>query len=328
MTFRIAVLDDWQNLALRLADWSAVRSVAEVVVFNAHLTEEEAPGVLCNFDAICLLRERTAVGRALLESLPRLKLICTTGAKHRTLDHDAAAERGIAVLAAPGSVDGSSSTIELAFGLMLSLMRKIPDEVQTMRAGGWQTHPGKVLRGKTLGLVGLGRLGQQMVPIARAFGMQVIAWSTNLTREAAALAGVGYATKEDLFARSDIVSLHLVLGDHTRAIVDRSSLRRMKGDAFLVNTARAGLVDQEALYEHLASGAIAGAALDVFEQEPLDPRHRLRALPNVILTPHLGYATQEQLRAFYGGTVSNLMAFLELEPAPGADTGPIPPNRD
>jgi len=310
MTSRIAILDDWQNVALQLADWSAVRELAELVVFNRHLSEAEAPDALRGFDALCLLRERMAMPRTLIERLPDVKLICTTGAKHRTLDHEAAAERGIRVVAAPGSAEGNSSTIELAFGLILSLMRGIPDEVQTMREGGWQTRPGRVLRGRTLGLVGLGRLGQRMVPIARALGMDVLAWSSNLTPEAAALAGATYASKEDLFARSDVVSLHLVLGDRTRGIVDRDSLRRMKPDAVLVNTARAGLIDQDALYEQLAEGRIAGAALDVFEHEPLDPHHRLRSLGNVMLTPHLGYATEEQLRAFYAGTVEKVLEYL------------------
>jgi phosphoglycerate dehydrogenase-like enzyme len=310
MTFRIAILDDWQQVALRLADWSAVRNAAELVVFHEHLEQDEAVHQLRDFDALCLMRERMAMPRELIERLPRLKLICITGAKHRTLDYEAAAERGIQVVSASGSAEASSSTVELAWGLILSLARHIPDEAQGMRLGGWQTRPGVSLRGKTLGLVGLGRLGRQMVPIAQAFGMKVLAWSTNLRPEDAVAAGAEYATKEDLFARSDVVSLHLVLADRTRGIVGKDDLQRMKPSAVLVNTARAGLIDEQALCEHLEQERIAGAALDVFEREPLDPQHRLRAVPNVILTPHLGYATEEQLRAFYQGTVDNLLAYL------------------
>jgi phosphoglycerate dehydrogenase-like enzyme len=310
MTFRIAVLDDWQDHALRLADWSAVSAVAEVVVFKRHLEEEEAAHSLQDFDALCLLRERMPMPRVLLEKLPKLRLICTTGARHRTLDYHAAAERGIRTVTALGSSDGNSSAIELAWALILSLARRVPDEVQAMRTGGWQTRPGRILRGKTLGLVGLGRLGRQMVPIAHAFGMTVLAWSTNLTTEAAAAAGATYATKIDLFQVSDVVSLHLVLSERTRGIVGQDDLSRMKSDAFLVNTARAGLIEGQALYQHLLQERIAGAALDVFEREPLAQDHPLRSLHNVILTPHLGYATEEQLKAFYVGTVDNLLCYL------------------
>ncbi|MBC5767093.1 D-2-hydroxyacid dehydrogenase family protein [Ramlibacter albus] len=310
MPYRIAVLDDWQRNALLLADWSAVQARADVVVFHDHMQDDEAAQRLRDFDALCLMRERMAMPRALIEALPRLKLLCTTGPRHRTLDYDAAAERGIPVLAAAGTEDGNSSTIELAWGLILSLARRLPDEVQTMRSGGWQTRPGRVLRGKTIGLVGLGRQGKQMVPVAQAFGMKVLAWSTNLTPEDAAAAGAEYATKEELFSRSDVVSLHLVLSQRSRGIIGRDDLQRMKPDAVLVNTARAALVDGDALYEHLSQSRIAGVAIDVFEQEPLAADHRLRALPNVILTPHLGYATQEQLAGFYRGTVANLLAHL------------------
>lgn len=308
--FRIAVLDDYQHVALTLANWSPVQAQAEVVVFDRHLGEEEAAERLRDFDALCMMRERMAMPRRLIERLPRLKLICITGGKHRTLDEDAARERGIALLTAAGSEAGASSTTELAWGLILSALRQIPQQAQGMREGGWQTHCGSVLRGKTLGLVGLGKLGQQMVPVARAFGMQVRAWSQNLTPEAASGAGAQYASKEDLFATSDIVSLHLVLGERSRGIVGRADLSRMQPHAWLVNTARAGLVDQEALYEALAQRRIAGAALDVFDVEPLPADDRFRRLDNVVLTPHLGYAAQEQMRAFHQNTVRHLVDFL------------------
>jgi len=308
--FRIAVLDDWQHVALQLADWSQVQARAEVVVFDRHLGEEEAAAALRDFDALCLMRERMAMPRRLIEQLPRLKLICFTGARHRTLDEDAARERGIALRSAVGSDAGGSSTTELAWGLILSALRRIPQQAEGMRAGGWQTQCGSVLRGKTLGLVGLGKLGRQMVPVAQAFGMQVRAWSPNLTPEAAAEAGVQHASKEDLFAGSDIVSLHLVLGERSRGIVTRADLSRMQPHALLVNTARAGLVDQDALYLALVERRIGGAALDVFEAEPLPPDDRFRALDNVVLTPHLGYATVEQMRGYQENTVRHLLDYL------------------
>ncbi len=308
--FRIAVLDDYQHVAPTLADWSPVQAQAEVVVFDRHLAEDEAAEQLRDFDALCMMRERMAMPRHLIERLPRLALICITGGKHRTLDEDAARERGIALLAAAGSEAGASSTTELAWGLILSALRQIPQQAQGMREGGWQTHCGSVLRGKTLGLVGLGKLGRQMVPVAQAFGMQVQAWSQNLTPEAAATVGAQYVSKEDLFAGSDIVSLHLVLGERSRGIVTRADLWRMQPHALLVNTARAGLVDQDALYEALVQGRIGGAALDVFDEEPLPADDRFRPLPNAVLTPHLGYAAQEQMRAFHQNTVRNILDYL------------------
>ena len=310
--FRIAVLDDWQHIALAAADWSPVQKQAEVVVFDRHLDEDEAAVQLRDFDALCMMRERMAMPRRMLERLPRLKLICITGAKHRTLDEDAVRERGIAVLAAAGAETGASSTSELAWGLILAWMRRIPQEAQGMREGGWQTQCGSALRGKTLGLVGLGKLGKQMVPVAHAFGMQVRAWSSNLTPEAAASAGAQYTAKEDLFIISDIVSLHLVLGERSCGIVTRADLGRMRPQALLVNTARAGLVDQEALYEALVQRRIGGAALDVFDEEPLPAHDRLRTLDNVLLTPHLGYAVQEQMRAYQQNTVRNIVEYLRV----------------
>jgi len=312
--FRIAILDDWQHVALTLADWSPVQAQAEVVVFDRHLDEDEAAQELRDFDALCLMRERMAMPKRLMEQLPRLKLICITGARHRTLDEEAARERGIALLAATGSEAGATSTTELAWGLMLAWLRQIPQQAQGMRTGGWQTHCGSGLRGKTLGLVGLGKLGRQMVPVAHAFGMRVQAWSQNLTPEAAAAAGAAHVSKDDLFATSDIVSLHLVLGERSRGIVGRADLWRMQPHALLVNTARAGLVDQDALYEALVQGRIGGAALDVFNEEPLPPHDRFRELGNVLLTPHLGYATEEQMRGYQQNTVRNLLGYLA---APG-----------
>ncbi len=310
MAFRIAVLDDYQHIALRLADWSPLLGRCEVVVFDRHLPEHEAATQLHDFDALCMMRERMAMPCSLIDRLPRLKLICTTGAKHRTLDEVAARERGITLMAAAGAEEGRTATSELAWGLILSLMRGIPREAQAMREGRWQTEPGRTLRGKTLGLVGLGKIGQQMVPVAKAFGMPVLAWSPNLTREGAEAAGVACASKEALFGHSDVISLHLVLGERSRGIVGRDDLARMKPGAVLVNTARTALMDNDALYEALLQRRIGGAALDVFDAEPLPADDRFRSLDNVVLTPHLGYATEEQMRAFHQGTVANLVAYL------------------
>lgn len=311
---RIAVLDDYLRLSPRLADWSRVQQQAEVTVFDRHLGEEEAASALADFDAVCHLRERMAMPRSLIERLPRLKLIVVTGFEHRTLDLAAAAGRGVLVTRAPNAGQGLHATPELAWGLILSLARRIPQSAAAMKQGAWQLHHGHVLRGKTLGLVGLGRIGRAMVPVARAFGMEVLAWSARLTPENAAAAGATWAAKDELLRRSDYVSLHLVLGERSRHTIAARELALMKPGACLVNTARAGLVDEQALLQALQQGAIGGAGLDVFEQEPLAPGHPLRRLDNAVLTPHLGYTVEESLRAFYGATVECLEAWLAGHP--------------
>ena len=322
-SFRIAVLDDYQRLALRVADWSALQRRADVVTFDRHLTND-AVQELRDFDAVCHLRERMAFPRSLIEQLPRLKFITITGQRHRTLDEQACAERGIVVSFTPGSEQGRSATSELAWGLILALARHIPAEVHRMKHHGWQTTCGQVLRGKTLGLVGLGKLGAQMVPVARAFGMDVLAWSPNLTAERAQSAGATWVSKRELFSRSDFVSLHLVLGESTRGVIGRADLACLQPHAYVVNTARAGLVDEDALYDLLANKRIAGAALDTFEVEPLPDDFRFRRLDNVILTPHLGYTVEETLRAFYKGTVEALEAFLSGAPIRLLNSVPAP----
>ncbi|NML47567.1 D-2-hydroxyacid dehydrogenase family protein [Ramlibacter sp. G-1-2-2] len=307
---RIAVLDDYLQLSQRLADWSRVQQQAEVTVFDRHLGEEEAVRELADFDAVCHLRERMAMPASLIDRLPRLKLIVVTGFEHRTLDLAAAAQRGILVTRAPNKGEGLHATPELAWGLILSLARKIPQSAAGMKQGAWQLHAGSVLRGKTLGLLGLGRIGRCMVPIARAFGMEVLAWSSRLTPEEAAAAGATWAAKDELLARSDYVSLHLVLGERSRHTIAARELALMKPGACLVNTARAGLVDEAALLHALQNRLIAGAGLDVFEHEPLPADHPFRRLDNAILTPHLGYTVEESLRAFYAATVECLEAWL------------------
>ena len=307
---RIAILDDYQRIATRLADWTDILARAEVKVFDRHLSEDQAALELRDFDVLCFLRERMAMPRSLIEKLPQAKFFSITGPHHRTLDTAAAQERGIRLAYAEGT-PGTDGTTELAWGLIIALSRHLAVEFPAMRQGAWQTTYGRRLRGQTLGLVGLGRLGSHMAAIGKAFGMEVIAWSQNMTAAAASDAGATYVTKDQLFAKSDFVSLHVVLSERTRHLVGRKELDLMKCDAFLVNTARAGLVDTDALLDTLRSKRIGGAAIDVFDEEPLSPSHPLRGLDNVLLTPHLGYTTEDNLRAFYQGTVKNVTAFLD-----------------
>lgn len=311
---RVAILDDYQNLSQTLADWSAVEARCDVTVFGQHLSEDEAARQLDGFDIVCLLRERMAFPRSLIERLPLLKFIAFTGGHNRTLDITAAHERGIAVSCTLRRGNGPYATVELAWGLILALLRHIPTEAINMRTGGWQTTLGSALSGRTLGVVGLGRLGKRMVPIGQAFGMDVIAWSQNMTPEAAEAAGAEYVSKDELFARSDVVSLHVVLSERTRHLIGPAELGRMKPSAILVNTARGPLVDKAALIETLKARRIASAGLDTFDIEPLPDSDPLRRLDNVVLTPHLGYTVRELLQPFYEDTVENVLAFLDDAP--------------
>ncbi len=312
---RIAILDDYQRVALAMADWSAVRARAEIEVFDHPLAPgEEAIRILAPFDIVCHVRERMAFPRPLIAVLPQLKFIAITGPNHRTLDLAAATERGIIVSNTTSRGDGAHATPELAIGLMLALTRSIALEDRRMRQGLWQGTLGPVLHGKTLGIVGLGRVGGRVTSLARAFGMTVIAWSPNLTAERSAEAGAARVTKDELFATSDIVSVHLVLGDRSRGSVGARELALMKPGAYLVNTARGPIVDEAALVAALRAKAIAGAALDVYDREPLPADHPLRALDNVVLTPHLGYVSTDTYRVYYGDTVENIIAFLDGRP--------------
>jgi D-3-phosphoglycerate dehydrogenase len=307
-------LDDYQNLSQKLADWTPVTSRAEVVVFDKHLSEAEAVQKLQDFDALCMLRERMPLPASLLDRLPRLKFIAVTGPYHRTLDMSAADRLGITVSCTPRTAAGQFSTAELAWGLLLAAARRIPAEDANMRKGGWQTTVGVSLATRTLGLVGLGRLGSHMVPIARAFGMNVLAWSPNLTAERASEIGATRVDKDELFARSDFISLHLVLGERSRGVVGRQELRLMKPDAYLINTARGPLVDRAALLDALSNRRIGGAALDVYDEEPLPADDPIRKLDNVVLLPHVGYTVKELLGFFYERTVENLVAFMDGKP--------------
>jgi phosphoglycerate dehydrogenase-like enzyme len=309
---RVALLDDYQHQALRLVDWSAVQSRGAVLTaFDRHLDQEEAARELADFDVVCHLRERMPMPASLIASLPRLKMVVVTGVQHMGLDMQACAERGIRVVNVPGNPEALRATPELAWGLILALARDIPQASMDMRRGGWQHHCGRVLQGKTLGILGLGRMGKAMVPVAHAFGMQVVAWSQNMKEEDAASVGAQRCPLEELMATSDFVSLHLVLSERTRGIVGARELAAMKPSAYLVNTARAGLVDMDALCAALDGQQLAGAALDVFAQEPLPDDSPLRRQPRLMLTPHLGYTTIEALTWFYRGTAERVLEFLE-----------------
>jgi len=309
---RIAILDDYQNVALKLADWSALQSDCEIVFFTDHLDDRDALITrLKDFEIVGIMRERTPFSRDLIEQLPDLRLLVTTGMRNAAIDLTAARERGIVV---SGTSSSGRSTLELTFGLMLVLIRNIAAEDAAMREGGWQSTIGGELNGKTLGVLGLGRIGIPVSEIARAFGMSVIAWSENLTAERAQACGVDYASKEELLAVADIISIHLVLSDRTRGLIGVNEFGAMKRSALLINTARGPIVEERALINALEQRRIAGAALDVFDTEPLPTDHQLRRLDNVVLTPHLGYVTREIYRFFYCEMVEDIMAFRDGSP--------------
>jgi phosphoglycerate dehydrogenase-like enzyme len=302
---RIAILDDYQDVALSLADWRSLGDDCEIVRFDRNLaSENEAAQALAGFDVLCLMRERMPMPASLIARLPLLKLVVVTGARVRTIDMDAAVARGITVCHTHAGESGHA-TPEMAWGLILSLARCIPEEDARVRQGGWQRTIGGVIGGKTLGLVGLGKLGSRMVPIAKAFGMNVIAWSQNLTEERAIEVGARRVDKETLFREADVVSLHLILGERSRHVVSREEIALMKPGACLINTSRGPLIEEAALLDALREGRIR-AGLDVFDIEPLPVDHPLRTVPNTVLTPHLGYVTEGAYTAFYRDTVENI----------------------
>ncbi|RAU98831.1 D-2-hydroxyacid dehydrogenase family protein [Mycobacterium colombiense] len=320
---KVAILDDYAGVALSVADWSPVQKLADVTVFDRHLDEDEAAEVLRPFDVVCTLRERMAFPRTLIERLPNLKLITIVGRSLPNLDMAAAGEHGIAVahsdFAHPRFRSMRDATPELAWGLMITTVRNLAEEHRNMRAGGWQRSAGVTLSGKTLGLLGLGRVGAQMAHYAAAFGMEVLAWSQNLTEETAASLGARRVEKAALFESSDVVSIHLVLSERTRGLIGEAELALMKPHAYLINTSRGAIVDEPALIDALEAGRIAGAGLDVYDAEPLSKDHRLRRLSNVTLSPHLGYVTREMLGAFYSDTVESVVAWLDGTPIRIAD---------
>jgi len=310
---RAAILDDYQNVALAFADWSPITKDVEIKVFNKPFaSQDEAVKALQGFEIIVGMRERTPFPRKTIEALPALKLLITTGAKNNSFDIKACAERGITVCGTGGA---GNPTTGVAFGLMLELTRRIGFENARMKAGEpWQVTIGRDLEGLTLGIVGLGKLGQRVASVGKAFGMKVIAWSQNLKPEKAKEAGVEYASKEDLFAKADFVSIHYQLSDRSRGLITGDDIGRMKKSAYLINTARAPIVDQAALLKALQDKKIAGAGLDVFEVEPLALDHPFRKLDNVVITPHLGYVSEQNYRKYFPDIVENIRAWLDGKP--------------
>jgi len=313
MRHRCAILDDYQNVALKMADWSGLADQVDIEVFNAPLGgPEQLVAALKDKTIVCLMRERTPFPRAVIEALPNLKLLVTTGMYNASVDLAAAAERGVLVCGTRGV---GAPTADLTMGLILDLARNISFEAARMKAGEpWQTTIGIELAGQTLGLLGLGKLGARVAKLAQAFDMNVIAWSQNLTEERCREVGVTYATKEQLFREADFVSIHLVLSDRTRGLVGAPELALMKPTAFIVNTSRGPIIDETALLDTLRAGKIAGAGLDVYNVEPLPVDHPLRKLPNALITPHLGYVTEVNYRRFYPDIVEDIAAFIDGKP--------------
>jgi phosphoglycerate dehydrogenase-like enzyme len=309
----VAILDDYQNVALRLADWSGVRRHAEITVFNDHVADTLAVVErLRPFDAVCVMRERTPLTREILQQLPNLKLIASTGPRNASIETQTAADLGIAVTATGYD---STPTIEFTWSLILASMRGIDREAVSLRAGGWQTSLGSNLRGKSLGVVGLGNIGREVARIGLAFGMKVIAWSQNLTEEKASAAGATLVGKQTLFREADVVTVHLVLSSRTRGLIGAPEFALMKPNARFVNTSRGPIVDEAALIEALQARRIAGAAVDVFDVEPLPPDHPFRKLDNVLATPHIGYVTEDLYRTFYADAAVNIATWLEANAA-------------
>lgn len=311
-TIRVAVLDDYQHAASRMVEWAAAVPQAEVTFFADHLADPDQLAIrLAGFDVVVAMRERTPFERHLLSRLPRLRLLVTTGMRNAAIDVAACAALGITVCGTTGSL---TNTAELTWGLILALVRHVPQEDAAVRSGGWQHTLGVDLEGRTLGVLGLGRIGQRVAAVGVAFGMEVIAWSQNLSQEAAIACGARRVERQELFRLADVLTIHLVLSDRTRGLVGEAELAAMKPTAYLINTSRGPIVDERALAEHLRAGRIAGAALDVFGVEPLPPGDPFRTLPNTVLTPHLGYVTERTYRTFYGEAAEDIAAFLSGRP--------------
>ena len=307
----IAILDDYQNVALKMADWSALSGRAEITVFNDHVADPSAlVERLLPFDAVCVMRERTPLPREVLQHLPRLKLIASTGSHNASIDMGAAKELGITVTATGYR---SSPTIELTWALILASLRGVVHENNSIRNGGWQKSVGQDLSGQILGVVGLGNIGGQVARIGLAFGMKIIAWSQNMTPEIAEAAGAKLVSKDELFRQADVVTIHLILSGRTKGLVGAAELGLMKPSSRLINTSRGPIVDEPSLIKALRSHAIAGAAIDVFEEEPLPAQHPFRSMDNVLATPHIGYVSESLYRTFYGDSLANITAWLDRQ---------------
>lgn len=309
---KIAVLDDYQSLARSFADWNRLHDRASVAFFDAPISDQrQLLERLQPFEVLCLMRERTPLPREIIAALPSLKLVVTSGMKNAAIDIAAAQEHGALVCGTPSP---GHATAELAFSLILAQARNLLPQSNALQAGRWQVGIGRDLRGATLGIVGLGRLGAQVASFGKAFGMTVIAWSQNLSEARCAELGVEYRTKAQLFSEADFVTVHLRLSERTHHLIGTDEFFLMKSDAYLVNTSRAAIVDETALERALVGGVIAGAALDVFEHEPLPPDHTFLSTPNLLLTPHIGYVTRETYKVFYSETLAAIEAWLEGNP--------------
>ncbi|MEU5532345.1 D-2-hydroxyacid dehydrogenase family protein [Streptomyces sp. NPDC020362] len=314
MPFRCAVLDDFQNVATEFADWSTLGDGVDVVSFTEHFaTEDELAAALADFDCVVTLRERVPFPASLLNRLPRLKLLIASGMRNSVIDYAAAGAGGVTVC---GTESSGTPPVELTWALLLGLARGLVQESNALREGGpWQSTVGADLHGRTLGLLGLGRIGSRVARVGLAFGMEVTAWSQNLTKERADEVGVRLApAKEELLASSDFVSVHLALGDRTRGLLGAAELALLKPSAYLVNTSRAAIVDQDALLAALYEGRIAGAGIDVHDVEPLPTGHPMRTAPRLLATPHLGYVSRANYERYYGQAVEDIRAYLDGDP--------------
>jgi phosphoglycerate dehydrogenase-like enzyme len=313
MAARCAILDDYQNVALKIGDWSKLKGDVDFKVFNAHLGgPDKVIAALQDFAIVVAMRERTGFPKQVIEALPNLKLLITTGARNASIDVETAKARGVTVC---GTGSFGSPTSGIAIGLMLELTRHIGYENARLHAGApWQTTIGPDLEGMTLGVLGLGKLGTRTANIAKAFGMKVIAWSQNLTPEKCAEAGVGYVSKEDLFRKADFITIHVVLSPRSRGLVGAKELGLMKPSAFIINTSRGPIIDEAAMLTALREKRIAGAGLDVFDIEPLPVDHPLRKMDNVVITPHLGYVSEQNYRHYFAGVVEDIRGFLDGKP--------------
>jgi phosphoglycerate dehydrogenase-like enzyme len=313
MGLRCAILDDYQNVALSCADWSKIKGEVEFKVFNEHLGgPDKVIAALRGFQIVVAMRERTGFPKPVIDALPDLKLLITTGMRNASIDTEAAKARGVTVC---GTGSFGSPTSGIAVGLMLELTRHIGYENARLHAGAvWQSTLGPDLEGLTLGILGLGKLGTRTAAIAKAFGMKVIAWSQNLTPEKCQEAGVGYAGKDDLFRQSDFITIHVVLSQRTRGLVGAKELGLMKPTAYIINTSRGPIIEEAALLAALRDKKIAGAGLDVFDVEPLPPDHPLRKMDNVVITPHLGYVSEQNYRHYFAGVAEDIRGFLDGKP--------------
>ena len=313
---KIAILDDYLDSARRLADWSKLPPGCDITVFRTHLYEHQEDALverLRDFEIICPMRERTPFPRSLMQRLPKLKLLATTSKRNHAIDLNAAEELGITACGT-GLPDTGDGTAELTWALILGFARQIAGEDRVIKEGGWQYAVGRTVKGLTLGVVGLGRLGKPVARIGAAFGMRVIAWSPNMTPERAKEGGAEHATREQLFSEADFITIHMTLSERSRGLIGAGDIGRMKKDAVLVNTSRGPLVQESALIAALEQGRIGGAALDTFDVEPLPADHPFRRLPNMLLTGHVGYQTQKTYKIFFEDTVDNIVKFLAGKP--------------